>query len=88
MKWFVNLATRAKLFLVAVILTAYSGLTAIQESLNRLYSEDFANAVDLLDLRSDQNGVRAAVLTMMLLTERPAQEIWYQDVNSPRQRGR
>jgi len=91
MKWFLNLATRAKLgigmgvmvlFLVAVIVTAYSGLTAIQQSQKLLYAEDFANAVDLLDLRTDQNGVRAALLTMMLLTERSAQKLWEQDITS------
>ena len=74
MKWFINLATRAKLFwsfgsmvalLAVVIVTGYSGVTAIQEAQKTLYEQDFAVAVALKDLRSNQNGIRAALLTMM-----------------------
>ncbi len=89
MSWFLNLATRGKLFLgfalmilflAAVIVTAYTGITAIQESQKRLYSEDFANAVDLMALRMNQNGVRAAQLTMMSVDRRSDQEAWHQDL--------
>ncbi len=89
MNWFLNLATRGKLFLsfgllllflAAVIVTAYTGITAIQESQQRLYNEDFANAVDLMALRMNQNGVRAALLTMMSVTKRSDQEAWHQDL--------
>lgn len=89
MSWFLNLATRDKLFLsfgltilflTTVIVTAYMGITAIQESQKRLYSEDFADAVDLLTFDSNQNGMRAAMLTMqMSLTRRSEQERWHQD---------
>ena len=89
MSWFLNLATRGKLFLgfglmllflAAVIVTAYTGITAIQESQKRLYNEDFANAVDLMALRMNQNGVRAAQLTMMSSTKQSDQEAWHQDL--------
>src|SRR3989338_7185342 len=89
MNWFLNLGRRGKLFLgfalmilflAAVIVTAYTGITTIQESQQRLYNEDFANAVDLMALRMNQNGVRAAQLTMMSVTRRSDQEVWHQDL--------
>jgi methyl-accepting chemotaxis protein len=89
MSWFLNLTTRSKLFLgfglmllflATVIVTAYTGITAIQESQKRLYNEDFANAVDLMALRMNQNGVRAAQLTMMSVTKRSDQEALHQDL--------
>jgi len=91
MKWFLDLATRRKLllafglmifFLAAVIVTAYTGITAIQEAQKRLHDHDFANAVDLAELLSNENGVRAAQLTMMVLPNRPDREPWGQDANT------
>ena len=89
MKWFLNLATRVKLFLgfglmmiflAGVIATAYTGITAVQGSQKRLYNEDFATASDLLTLRTELNGVRAALLMMVWMTKRSDQEVWHQDV--------
>ncbi|MFZ2302682.1 MAG: methyl-accepting chemotaxis protein [Gallionella sp.] len=89
MKWFLNLTTRNKLFLgfglmivflVAVIATAYRGIAAIQASQHSIYQEEFANAVDLLNLRSNENGVRAAVLDMMAAATRSDQETWHRDI--------
>jgi methyl-accepting chemotaxis protein len=83
MKWFLDLTTRAKLFLgfgliiaflATVIVAAYIGIAAIQESQKRLYREDFANAIDLKDIRTDQQAERAAVLAMMVLAKRQEQE--------------
>src|SRR3990172_8400299 len=71
MKWFLNLATRGKLFvgfglmillLAAVTVTAYRGIAEMQESQKKLYERDFANAVDLKDIRSNQNGAWAKQL--------------------------
>ena len=90
MTWFLNLATRGKLMagfglmivlLAIVIVTAYLGISAIQASQASLYQQDFANALDLMSLRTDQNGVRAAQLTMMVLSDRPGQERWRQDAD-------
>jgi len=89
MNWFLNLATRYKLFLgfglmilflATVIMAAYTSITAIQDSQHSLFEVDFANAVDLLTFESNQNGVRASLLTMMALTKRTDQELWHQDV--------
>lgn len=87
MTWFLNLSTRVKLFfgfglmilfLATVIMTAYTGITAIQESQHRLYEVEFANTADLLTFESNQNEVRAALLTMMGLTRKSDQEFWHQ----------
>jgi len=83
MKWFLDLTTRAKLFacfglmlvlLASVIATAYSGMTEILESVNRLYEEDFADARDLMALRASQNEIRTLTLEAMLLSERAEQD--------------
>ena len=89
MKWFLDLSTRGKLFtgfglmivfLAAAIASAYLAVSAIQASQKSLYQEDFANAMDLLDLRSDVNGGRAALFSMMVVTKRSDQEIWHEDL--------
>ena len=89
MKWFLNISTRNKLFLgfglmivflAAVIATAYQGVTAIQAAQRKLYQEEFANAVDLLNLRANENGTRAALLDMMAADTRSDQETWHQDI--------
>jgi len=89
MKWFLDLSTRAKLFLgfglmvvslAAVIVTAYMGITALQQSQRRLYDEAFANATELLTVRSNLNGARASMLMMVLVTARADQVAWQQDV--------
>jgi len=94
MKWFLDFTTRGKLFagfglmiafLATVIVTAYLGISAIQTSQKNLYQKDFANAVDLLNLRSDQNGIRAALVSMLLATERSNQETWHQEIKQRKQ---
>ncbi len=89
MSWFLNLATRTKLllgfglmiaFLAAIIATAYTNIRTIQESQRRLYEKDFGNAIDLMALRSNENGVRAGLLKMMSVPKRSDQEIAHRDV--------
>ncbi len=89
MKRLLDLTTRAKLFLgfglmiaflAAVIATAYTGITAIRDSQKKLYAEDFANAVDLKDVRSNQNAIRADLLTMLLATNAADWELPQQDI--------
>ncbi len=89
MKWFLDLTTRGKLFfgfglmvvfLAVAVGVAYQGIAEIQASQKSVYQKEVTNALDLLDLRSDVNGVRAALLSMLLATEKPAQEMWSQDL--------
>lgn len=89
MRWFLDLTTRTKLFLgfglmilflMTVIATAYTNITAIRDAQQRLYNEEFANATELLSLRSNLNGVRAALLDMVIITKRSDQEAWHQEI--------
>lgn len=89
MKWFLDLTTRGKLvlgfglmlaFLAAIIAVAYWSIASVQASQRTLYEEDFANAVDLLNMRSNQNGMRAALLSMMVSPTAAERETWHQDI--------
>jgi len=89
MKWFLNLSTRNKLFLgfglmivflAIVIATAYRGIATIQASQNSLYQKEFANTVDLMTIKSDENGVRAALLEMLVAATKFEQESWHKDI--------
>ena len=91
MKWFVNLSTRNKLFLsfgmvlvflVVVTVTSYYGITAAVQSQKTLYEMDFATSVDLLSLRKDINGGRAALLDMMLTAKRAERDVWHEEVKN------
>jgi methyl-accepting chemotaxis protein len=89
MQWFLDLSTRTKLFLsfgsiivllLIVIVTGYTGLTAMLESEKRLYNEDFVNAIDLKDVRSNNNAVLADLLSLMLETKRSNHDALRQDI--------
>lgn len=79
MTWLKNININNKLLigfgvliviLAGVIFTAYRGIREIQTSQNTLYESQFANATDLLNLRSNLNGIRAEVFAMSTSTER------------------
>jgi methyl-accepting chemotaxis protein len=81
MKWFINLKTSAKLlaafgliifFLAVVIVTAYSGISAIQRN--------YRATVALADFEINNDVQRVAMLTMMSITNRAAQEVAHQEV--------
>jgi len=89
MKCFSGLKTRSKLFLAfgamtallgIVIATAYLGISALQGSQKSIYEEDFANVQDLLMLRTEQNGVRAALRTMMTVARQADRDTAHQDI--------
>ena len=85
MKWFIDLTTRGKLltgygliivFLAAMISIAYFGITLMQSSQSSIYRQDFANAMDLMALEGEQNGVRVALLTMIVLSGDDDRAFW------------
>jgi len=89
MKWFLNLTSRTKLsiamgfmivLLAVVIVIAYSSIKGIQQSQKRLFDTEFTNVTDLLEDLRYQNGIRAAQLDILLLTERAEQEKWHQEI--------
>jgi methyl-accepting chemotaxis protein len=89
MQWFLNLSTRGKLFagfglmimlLAIVAVTAYKGITEIQESQKSLYQQEFADALEIKDIRSNQNAIRGDLFAMILLTGRADQEALDNDI--------
>ena len=89
MQWFLNLTTRAKLFLAfglmllllaSVMVTAYTGIRAIVASQKALYEQEFTTAVDLKEVRYNQMAMRASLLIMMLLADRTKQEALDQEI--------
>lgn len=89
MNAFLSLTTRTKLvfgfglillLLLAVMATAYQGITTIQTAQERLYNRDFADTANLLEIRTKNNRVRADILNMMLLSKRSDQEVWHKDL--------
>jgi methyl-accepting chemotaxis protein len=66
--------------LAVVTITAYMGITAIQESQKILYERELTIAVDLEELRSNQHANRAAQLMMVMLTKRSDQEVRHQQI--------
>ena len=94
MQGFINLTTRAKLFwsfglmltlLAVVIIAGYSGVTAIQDAQKSLYEQDFGVAVALKELRSNQNGSRAALLTMIATSSPSDRDAARQDIREREQ---
>lgn len=89
MKWLTNLSTRTKLIfgfgvviglLIAVIVTARTGISTIERSQQKLFSSEYANTVDLLTLKANVDEVRTALLTMMSMSDKEAKELWHQSV--------
>ncbi|MFA5172397.1 MAG: methyl-accepting chemotaxis protein [Sulfuriferula sp.] len=89
MKWFLNLATRNKLFLGfgvmivfvgTVIVTGYFAISGLQVSQQALYQKDFANLRDLTNLRSYQSQMRAEMLEAQLINTPSERERLLKDV--------
>lgn len=94
MQWFINLSTRAKLFvsfgvviafLALVIITSYRGLSQIMHLQLGIYQSEFPDSVDIQRLKSNENAVRADVLTM-LLVPRAEKERWHKDIKDRSER--
>lgn len=91
MNWLKNLKIGSKLLLgfgvmivilAVVIATAHRGITTIEASQRSLYELQFANATDLLELRSDLNGIRTGVLLMIVSKDRREQEAARRDMET------
>lgn len=88
MERFLNLSTRNKLLigfglpvllLLIVGVMSYRGLRELQAGLSRLYERDFADVSDLQNFRAENNGLRAATLSL-LLAKREEQGPWLDDI--------
>ena len=90
MRWFTNFATGVKLslgfllmmtFLAIVIGISYVRITSLQASQRHLNEIEVANVRDLWELRTQQNGIRAALLFLMTATKPEERKIWHTDLN-------
>jgi methyl-accepting chemotaxis protein len=66
--------------LVFIVASAYTTIATMQETTKALVETEFANAIDVKEIRSNQNAVRADVLTMMLITDASDTEMLAQEV--------
>src|SRR4030067_1905906 len=89
MKWFKDLSTRMKLFLgfgmviallIAVIVTAKRGISALEKSQKDIVTMEYANHSDIVALNANESGVRMALLMMMSASDRAGKELWHQRV--------
>src|SRR3970040_2894695 len=87
MKWFMNIPTRTKFLfgyvvvialLILVIVIGNRGISNVKYSLDDISSIELPNSTDVLKLKSAQDEVRVALLTMMAISERSGNERWHQ----------
>jgi methyl-accepting chemotaxis protein len=81
MAWFLNLSTRSKLLLgfgslllllAVVIVAAFASITAIQQSQERIYAEEFVDVMLIKDIRANQRATREDLLTAILAPDQQA----------------
>ena len=91
MNWFTNLKTGSKLLagfgmmivlLGATIFFAYQTITALRDSQQRIFEQEFVGVVNMSELRADLNRQRTRMLEMMFTTNRTGQEALIQDIHS------
>jgi methyl-accepting chemotaxis protein len=91
MQWFVNLTTRNKLFLgfgliilfmIMIIIESYTTISAMQMSQQHIYEKEFSTEIDLKDIRSNQNAIKANLLAMMLAQDNEALQVFEQDIEA------
>jgi methyl-accepting chemotaxis protein len=89
MKWFLNLSTRAKIIisfglmfilLAIIIVTALSNIISISDSQRELVHMNFKPALDLVEIKADQNRSRASFIEMMLTTDKSKQQSLVKDI--------
>lgn len=89
MKWFLDISTRAKIIIsfglmfilmAIIIVTALSNIMSISASQRELVQMNFQPALDLVEIRADQNRTRASFVEMMLTTDKSKQQSLVQDI--------
>ena len=66
--------------MAAVVVTSYRGVTAIQESQRHLYEREFADALGMKDVRSNQNATRVSLFVMVSANSRAQQETLHNEI--------
>lgn len=89
MKWFLDLTTRAKLFLgfgmiivlmSIALIAAYNGISGIELSQRNLFENEFKTAVTLKDIRANQNGMTGAAMHMILTDDASVRKLKIQEI--------
>lgn len=74
MNWFINLSTRAKLFLsfavviafmLVIIITAVRGITSIRAYQDEIFASEYANTTDIFQLKGFNDDIRVGMLWML-----------------------
>jgi methyl-accepting chemotaxis protein len=68
------------LFLAFVVVSAYRTITVMEATQRQLFERQFANVMDVKDIRSNQNGIRGDLLAMLLTASPSGQEALAKDV--------
>ncbi|MEK7214625.1 MAG: methyl-accepting chemotaxis protein, partial [Chloroflexota bacterium] len=91
MRWVTDLPTQTKLLLAfgfmvlllwSVGAASYTGLSAMRESQWILVERGFQNALDIKDIRANQNAVRGDLLAMTLVSNRGDRDRLRQDITT------
>lgn len=72
----------ASLAIVAVGFTGVYGLQKVNNALSDMYHKHYVSSVNVLELKSDLNGVRAALVSMMAQTEKDGKEKQHETVRA------
>ncbi|MBI5589344.1 MAG: methyl-accepting chemotaxis protein [Deltaproteobacteria bacterium] len=88
MKWFLNLATRTKLFLgfglmiallALVIGISYKCIMTMHQWVRSLAEVEFANVANLKDVQFNQNVIRGDSIAALVMTDRGARQALFKD---------
>lgn len=91
MKWFSNMQTSAKLslsfsvivfLLIAVMIVSYGSILFLEKNSETLYKQEFSLLENFLKLESNEGKVRSALLSMLLSSDRLAQDTWNQEIKT------
>ena len=83
MQWLLNAPTRSKLllgfgmmllFILGAIIATYFSFTMLRNTYHNLYIDELSFALELKTMRANQNGIRANLLTMLLLDSTSEQQ--------------
>jgi hypothetical protein len=94
MRWFLDLSTRAKLFLAVGIMilslglvewVSYRGLRTMQASEEELYEKQFQNVRDVRTVRARENAIRADLYEILADKNPSHQQALYKEINDNNQ---
>jgi len=91
MQWFSNIRTSAKLslsfsvvifLLITVMIASYGSILFLEKNNENLYKNEFSLLENFLKLESNEGKTRSMLLSMLLSSDRLAQEKWHQEIKA------